>query len=89
MFPPQYRGAVILAEHGSWNRSKKTGYRVTVVRLDGDRAVSYEPLVSGWVDAATDKVSGRPVDVEVLADGSLLVSDDYRGALYRVTYSAP
>lgn len=86
MFPEAYRGAIILAEHGSWNRSRKHGYRVMVLRVDEGRAVSYEPLVKGWLDEGTDAVSGRPVDVEVLDDGSLLVSDDYRGAVYRVTH---
>ena len=88
MFPAQYRNAIILAEHGSWNRAKKMGYRVMVVGLDGNRPRSYEPLVSGWLDEHRDQVSGRPVDVEVLEDGSLLVSDDFRGAVYRVTYEA-
>ncbi|HEX7840384.1 MAG TPA: PQQ-dependent sugar dehydrogenase, partial [Kofleriaceae bacterium] len=86
MFPPEYKNAIILAEHGSWNREHKLGYRVMVVRLDGNRAVSYEPLVTGWFDEQNDTVWGRPADVEVLDDGSLLISDDYRGALYRVTY---
>ncbi len=88
MFPEKYRGSIILAEHGSWNRARKNGYRVMVVRVEGNRAVSYEPLVEGWLDRQTDAVSGRPVDVEVLDDGSLLVSDDYRGAVYRVVYRA-
>ncbi len=86
MFPPEYRNAIIFAEHGSWNREHKLGYRVMVVRLDGDKAVSYEPLVSGWIDEQTDEAWGRPVDVEVLDDGSLLISDDWKGVLYRVTY---
>jgi glucose/arabinose dehydrogenase len=87
MFPEKYQGSIILAEHGSWNRERKSGYRVMLAQLDGDRVVSYEPLVSGWLRGADDQVSGRPVDVEVLDDGSLLVSDDYRGAVYRVTYA--
>jgi glucose/arabinose dehydrogenase len=86
MFPPEYRNAIILAEHGSWNRAHKLGYRIMVVKLDGDKAVSYEPLVSGWLDDQTDEARGRPADVEVLDDGSLLISDDWNGALYRVTY---
>lgn len=86
MFPPEYRGAVLIAEHGSWNRSRKLGYRVSAVKLDGNRAVSYEPLVSGWLDEASDEAWGRPVDVEVLDDGSVLVSDDWKGVLYRITY---
>lgn len=86
MFPPEYRNAIIVAEHGSWNREHKLGFRVMVVRLDGNKAVSYEPLVTGWLDEQSQKVWGRPVDVEVLDDGSLLISDDWKGAVYRVTY---
>ncbi len=90
MFPAEYRGHVFIAEHGSWNRSEKIGYRVTLVRLDGDKAVSYEPFASGWLqrDEARETVSGRPVDVLVLPDGSLLVSDDHAGRLYRIRYDA-
>jgi glucose/arabinose dehydrogenase len=86
MFPPEYKNAIILAEHGSWNRERKLGYRVMVVRLEDNKAVSYEPLITGWLDDETNRVWGRPVDVEVLDDGSLLVSDDWKGVLYRVTY---
>ncbi len=86
MFPERYRNAAIVAEHGSWNRSRKSGYRIMVARLDENRVSAYEPLVSGWLNEQTDTVSGRPVDVEVLDDGSLLISDDYRGAVYRLTY---
>lgn len=88
MFPEKYRNAIILAEHGSWNRSHKSGYRVMVAQLEGNKVTSYEPLVKGWLNEQTDEVSGRPVDVETLDDGSLLISDDYRGAVYRVTYKA-
>jgi len=87
MFPSEYRGQILIAEHGSWNRSKaagKTGYRVTLVRLKGDKAVSYEPFIEGWLDG--DKVLGRPVDLLVAPDGSLLVSDDKRGVIYRISY---
>jgi glucose/arabinose dehydrogenase len=86
MFPPEYQNAILIAEHGSWNRARKFGYRIMVVKLDGNKAVSYEPLVTGWLDEQENTVWGRPADVEVLDDGSLLISDDYRGALYRVTY---
>jgi glucose/arabinose dehydrogenase len=89
MFPEAYRGNVFIAEHGSWNRSKeagKTGYRVSLVRLDGNRAVGYEPFLEGFLDG--DEVLGRPVDVLVAPDGSLLVSDDDRGAIYRISYTA-
>ncbi len=83
-FPARYRNAVFIAEHGSWNRSKKAGYRVSVVRLDGNRAVGYEPFVTGWQQG--ESAWGRPADVLVMPDGSLLVSDDHAGAIYRVVY---
>jgi glucose/arabinose dehydrogenase len=83
-FPAQYHGAVFIAEHGSWNRSRKTGYRVSVVRLRDGRAVSYEPFASGWL--AGDSAWGRPADVLGMPDGSLLISDDHAGAIYRVVY---
>lgn len=89
MFPEKYRNAIIVAEHGSWNRAKKNGYRVMVAQLDGARVTAYEPLVQGWLSKEKEQVTGRPVDVEILDDGSLLVSDDYRGAVYRVTYRSP
>jgi glucose/arabinose dehydrogenase len=87
MFPPRYRGQIFIAEHGSWNRSDPIGYRLTMVRVEGDRAVSYEPFAEGWLGRFG--VSGRPVDVEVMPDGALLVSDDYAGAVYRITWAAP
>lgn len=83
-FPERYRNAVFIAEHGSWNRSSKTGYRVSVVRLQDNRAVSHEPFVTGWQQG--DSAWGRPADVLVMPDGSLLVSDDHAGAIYRVVY---
>lgn len=88
MFPAAYRKQLFIAEHGSWNRSKKIGYRVMLVRLDEQhRAVSYEPFATGWLDEATDEAWGRPVDIELLPDGSMLVSDDYAGAIYRIWYA--
>lgn len=87
MFPEEYRGQVFIAEHGSWNRSEPIGYRVTLVKLQGDRAVSYEPFAQGWLSGGS--AWGRPVDVEVMPDGSLLVSDDGADAIYRITYAAP
>ena len=84
MFPAEYRNQIFIAEHGSWNRSRKSGYRVTLVRLDGDRAISYEPFAEGWLQR--EEPWGRPVDVLTLPDGSMLVSDDEAGAIYRITY---
>jgi len=85
MFPEEYRGHAFIAEHGSWNRSEKIGYRVTLVRLDGNQAVSYEPFAWGWLQS--EQVSGRPVDLLVRDDGSMLVSDDHAGRIYRITYT--
>lgn len=84
-FPPPYRNQIFIAEHGSWNRSEKAGYRVTLVRLQGNRAISYEPFATGWLQP-DGTVWGRPADVLVLPDGSLLVSDDLAGAIYRISY---
>ena len=84
-FPEVYRGRIFIAEHGSWNRSRKIGYCVTTVTLDGDRAVSYEPFATGWLQG--EKVYGRPADLLVMPDGSLLVSDDYEGVVYRIAYT--
>ena len=84
MFPSEYRHQVFIAEHGSWNRDSKIGYRITLVRLDGNEAVGYEDFAAGWLE--DEEVYGRPADVEVMPDGSLLVSDDYAGMIYRITH---
>lgn len=85
MFPPDYRGQIFIAEHGSWDRSEPIGYRITLVRRDAaGKPVSYEPFIEGWL--ADDGPWGRPVDLEFLPDGSMLISDDLAGAIYRVTY---
>lgn len=84
MFPAEYGSKIFIAEHGSWNRSTKIGYRLTVVTLDGKKASNYEIFASGWLDRGS--VWGRPVDVLNLPDGSIIVSDDYAGALYRISY---
>jgi glucose/arabinose dehydrogenase len=85
-FPPEYRNQIFIAEHGSWNRGKKIGYRITVVRVENGKAAAYEPFATGWLQG--ERVWGRPADVLMLPDGSLLVSDDYAGAIYRITYDA-
>ena len=85
MFPRDYRNEVFVAQHGSWNSSTKVGYRVMLVRLQDRNAVAYETFASGWVQ--NEVAWGRPVDVLVLPDGSLLVSDDFADAIYRITYS--
>src|SRR6056297_2771985 len=86
MFPEAYRGHALLAEHGSWNRSSKVGYRITMVKLENGEAVSYEPFIDGWLDEESQEEFGRPVDLLFLEDGSLLISDDEGNAIYRVTY---
>ena len=83
MFPDDYRGDIFIAEHGSWNRSRRIGYRVTRVALDdAGNAVDYRPFVSGWLQG--QRYWGRPADVLVMPDGALLISDDQAGAIYRV-----
>jgi glucose/arabinose dehydrogenase len=85
-FPVAYRNQIFIAEHGSWNRSKKIGYRITLVRVENNRAVGYEAFATGWLEG--EKAWGRPADVLVMPDGALLVSDDYAGAIYRISYAA-
>jgi glucose/arabinose dehydrogenase len=85
MFPAEYRGAIFLARHGSWNRSQKIGGDVVVVKLNADGTVkSVAPFITGFLE--NNSYLGRPVDVQVLKDGSMLLSDDYNGAIYRITY---
>ena len=86
MFPSVYAKQIFIAEHGSWNRSEKTGYRVSLIRLKKGRPISYEVFAEGWLQG--EQAWGRPVDIEQMADGSLLVSDDRAGAIYRILYQA-
>lgn len=84
-FPEPYRGDVFIAEHGSWNRSTKIGYRVTRVQINEEgEAIDYEPFATGWLRDGDNW--GRPVDVLQTPDGALLVSDDQTGTIYRITY---
>jgi glucose/arabinose dehydrogenase len=88
MFPKSYKNAIIVARHGSWNRSKKVGGDVLVVKLNKDGTVkSMEPFITGFLE--NNSYIGRPVDVMQMKDGSMLVSDDWNGAVYRVTYGKP
>ena len=87
MFPAEYQKQIFIAQHGSWNRSQFIGYRVMVAKLDASgKVVGYSPFATGWL-GENNKVTGRPVDVEIASDGALLVSDDSRGAIYRISYS--
>jgi len=87
MFPEKYRNQLFVAQHGSWNRSVKIGYRVMVVFIDKNKVIGSEVFARGWLSKG--RVSGRPVDLEMLPDGSLLVSDDMNGTIYRIAYRNP
>ena len=84
MFPKEFHNQIFIAEHGSWNRTSPIGYRLTLVRLQGSQAASYEVFAEGWLERGG--AWGRPVDVLVMPDGALLVSDDRAGVIYRISY---
>jgi glucose/arabinose dehydrogenase len=84
-FPAEFRGNIFIAEHGSWNRSRKIGYRVARVVVEGGKATQHEVFAEGWLQG--ESAWGRPVDIELMPDGSLLVSDDRAGAIYRIAYT--
>jgi glucose/arabinose dehydrogenase len=84
MFPETYQGAIFIARHGPWNRTQKYAADIVVARIDPSGGVIVEPFLTGLVE--NNNYLGRPVDVLVLKDGSLLVSDDHNGAIYRVSY---
>jgi glucose/arabinose dehydrogenase len=89
MFPEKYRGGMFVASHGSWNRTKASGALINFVSLKADgTADKSEVFADGFMDA-NGIYRGRPVDVAMMKDGSMLISDDFAGALYRVTYTAP
>ena len=87
MFPPNYRNVAFIARHGSWNREQKFGFDVVLARINGGEA-RIEPFLTGLLDPRTNAFYGRPSYVLPLEDGSLLVSDEMNGAIYRITYSA-
>jgi glucose/arabinose dehydrogenase len=88
MFPEKYQNAIFIARHGPWNKTKKEGAGVVAVHLDDQgNAKSMEEFMTGFIDEAKNQYVARPVDVLVMKDGSLLVSDDWNGAVYRITYS--
>jgi len=86
MFPEKYKQYAFIAEHGSWNRSKKVGYKISLVRIEDGESTSYETFLEGWLDEESQERFGRPVDLLFLKDGSLLISDDFGDAIYRITY---
>lgn len=86
-FPEEYRGQIVIAEHGSWNRDAPIGYRLAMVRLQNNTAVGHEIFAEGWLQNGA--AWGRPVDLQTLKDGSMLVSDDLNSLIYRISYSSP
>ncbi|NMM05757.1 PQQ-dependent sugar dehydrogenase [Polaromonas sp.] len=87
-FPAKYQGGMFIAAHGSWNSTKATGALINFVPVNADgSAGKAEIFAEGWLDSETGTYRGRPVDVAPMKDGSILISDDYAGAIYRVTYS--
>jgi glucose/arabinose dehydrogenase len=87
MFPSEYHNQIFIAEHGSWNRSEKIGYRITLASRDEQGHLSYSVFAEGWLQG--QEAWGRPVDVLVMPDGALLVSDDSAGVIYRISYKKP
>jgi len=94
MFPAEYRNQIFIAEHGSWNRSVPIGYRVMLAKIEGNKVASFAPFAEGWLQGVansqgtrtTGQTWGRPSDVFVMLDGALLVSDDFAGVIYRISY---
>ena len=87
-FPAKYQGGIFSAQHGSWNRTNPVGARIMFTSLKADgSADKTEVFADGWLDPETRQYRGRPVDVANLPDGSILVSDDFAGALYRISYT--
>lgn len=90
MFPEAYQGLAFIAEHGSWNRTPEaghTGHKITTVKVQNGKGVAYEDFITGFLNKETNKAWGRPVDVLILEDGSILISDDLSGSIYRVSYT--
>ena len=88
MFPEKFKDYALIAEHGSWNRSKKVGYKIAMVKIENNKAVGYDTFLDGWLDEESQERFGRPVDLLFLDDGSLLISDDFGDAIYRVSYDS-
>jgi glucose/arabinose dehydrogenase len=89
MFPAEYQGAILVARRGSWNKTEKNGYDVVTVKATADgKNAQVKPFITGFLDKEKNSFWGRPVDVLQMPDGSMLVSDEQMGAIYRVSYKA-
>ena len=86
MFPSSFHKDAFIARHGSWNRSQKIGYDVVLVNLEGKQSRGMEVFATGWLDESKQEAWGRPVDVLILDDGSMLISDDTANVIYRISY---
>jgi glucose/arabinose dehydrogenase len=87
MFPKEYQQQALICEHGSWNRKVKFGYRVTLVTMKNNKPVDYKIFAEGWLNDDKKSAWGRPVDLCLMPDGAILVSDDAGGRIYRITYN--
>lgn len=88
MFPASYKNQIFISRHGSWNRTEKTGYDLVTVRVEDNKSQGLEIFATGWLDAESQQAWGRPVDVLILEDGSMLLSDDTANVIYRISYVA-
>lgn len=88
MFASDMQNRLLVAEHGSWNRTQKSGYRVMMATIVNDKVVAYEPLIEGWLQD-DNTAWGRPTAITELADGSILIADDFANVIYRVSYQNP
>jgi glucose/arabinose dehydrogenase len=89
MFPGSYQNAAFIARRGSWNREKKFGYDVVVAKTSPNGTARIEPFMTGLLDEGKNEFYGRPVYLQQMPDGAMLVSDELNGAIYRISYSAP
>jgi glucose/arabinose dehydrogenase len=89
MFPNEYHNALFIARHGSWNKTKKIGGDIVVATLNTNGTIeSWRPFITGFLQPDNNYI-GRPVDIMQMPDGALLISDDWNGAVYRLSYSKP
>jgi glucose/arabinose dehydrogenase len=86
MFPAEYKNSALVSLHGSWNREKPSGYKLIWIRYENGKPISQEDFITGFLTDGNKEIIGRPVGLLELKDGSVLVSDDENGNIYRITY---